>query len=146
MPTEEEINNVLLSIHSRLGVIEGKVNLVARAHKQTSLEDIEAAVRAKPLLGQIYLLLNGVRTQSEILDRLRDYGIDTNAMAVSRAMKNLEREYGMADLVKGGDSKIFRRDAEAEQVLNLASNIRRWLGAEGKTVPEERQRRRRKKG
>lgn len=145
MPTEEEINNALLAIYSRLGVIEGKVNLVARAHKQTSLEDIEAAVRKSPLLGQTYLLLDGVSTQTEILQKLREYGINTNAMGVSRTMKALETEYGMADLVKGGSSKVFRRDAEAERVLNLSANIRKWLAAEGQTVPQERQRRRRRR-
>jgi hypothetical protein len=145
VPTDEEINNNLLAIYSKLGVIEGKVNLVARAHKQTSLESIEAAIRKKPLLGQIYLVLNGVRTQTEVLDKLREHGIDTNAMAVSRAMEKLEREYGMADLVSGGAAKVFRKDAEAERVLNLSANIRKWLADEGKTVPEDGQRRRRRK-
>lgn len=144
MATEEEINNALLAIHSRLGVIEGKVNLVARAHKQTSLADIEKAIRAKPLLGQIYLLLDGLRTQTEILEKLREYGISTSAMGVSRAMTSLETEYGMADLVKGGASKVFRKDAEAERVLNLTANVRKWLMGEGQTVPEAPQRRRKK--
>lgn len=145
MPTDEEINNALLAIHSRLGVIEGKVNLVARAHKQSGLEDMEAAVRQKPLLGQIYLLLDGVRSQTEILDALGSHGISANAMGVSRALKDMEREYGMADLVKGGSSKVFRKDAESERVFNLSVNIRRWLAAEGQKIPEGPQRKRRKK-
>jgi hypothetical protein len=145
MPTDEEINNALLAIYSKLGVIEGKVNLVARAHKQTSLDDIERAIRAKPLLGQIYLLLDGVSTQTHILQKLTEYDISTNAMAVSRAMTSLETEYGMADLVKGGASKVFRKDAEAERVLNLSVNIRKWITAEGAAIPEQPQRRRRKK-
>jgi hypothetical protein len=145
MPTEEEINAALLAIYSRLGVIEGKVNLVARAHRQTSLEDIEAAVRGKPLLGQIYLLLNGALTQSEVFEKLGEFEISTNAMAVSRAIGDLERQYGVADLVSGGNSKIYRKDPEAEKILNLSANIRKWLAAEGQTVPEKPQRRRRKK-
>ena len=94
MPSDEEINNALLSIYSRLGVIEGKVNLVARAHKQSSLEDIETAVRKTPLLGQIYLLLDGSRIQTEILDRLGAFGISTSPMSVSRAVKKLETGKG----------------------------------------------------
>jgi hypothetical protein len=144
VPTEEEMNNALLAIYSRLGVIEGKVNLVARAHKQTSLVDIEAAVRRNPLLGQIYLLLDGVRTQTEILETLKEYGIDTSAMSVSRRMNSLETEYGMADLVTAGSSKVFRKDLESERVLNLSANIRKWLEAEGQSIPEPAQRRRRK--
>jgi hypothetical protein len=145
MPTEEEIDNALLAIYSRLGVIEGKVNLVARAHKQTSLEDIETAVRKTPLLGQTYLLLDGSRTQTEILVKLGEYGITTSAMGVSRCMKNLETEYGMADLVNAGSSKVFRKDPESEKVLNLSATIRKWLAAEGQTIPEQALRRRRKK-
>jgi hypothetical protein len=145
MATDEEINNALLAIHSKLGVIEGKVNLVARAHKQTSLDDIEQAVRAKPLLGQAYLLLDGVRTQTELLDKLGEYGISSSKAGVSRAMTSLETDFGMADLVRGGASKVFRKDAESERVLNLSTNIRKWLTSDGHTVPEEPPRRRRKK-
>jgi hypothetical protein len=146
VPSEEEINNALLAIHSRLGVIEGKVNLVARAHRHTSLEDIEAAVRAKPLLGQAYLLLDGVATQTEIFQKITELGVSTSPMGISRTMSALETEYGMADLVKGGSSKVYRKDTEAERVLNLSANIRRWLAAEGQTVPEDTQRRRRRRG
>jgi hypothetical protein len=145
MPTDEEINNALLAIHSRLGVIEGKVNLVARAHKQSSLEDVEGAIQKRPLLGQIYLLLDGVRSQTEILEALAQYGITTSAMGVSRALRDMEREYGMADLVKGGSSKVFRKDSESERILNLSQNIRRWLTADGQKIPEGPQRRRRRK-
>lgn len=145
MATDEDISNALFAIHSRLGVIEGKVNLVARAHKQSSLEDIETATRKRPLLGQIYLMLDGVRTQTEILEALRPHGITTNPMSVSRALRDMEREYGMADLVKGGSSKVFRQDSESERILNLSVNIRKWLAAEGQKVPERPQRRRRNK-
>jgi hypothetical protein len=145
MATDEEIDNTLLAIHSRLGMIEGKVNLIARAHKEQSLEEKEAAVRKNPLLGQVYLLLDGVRTQTDILETLRGYGITTNAMAVSRCMTSLERHHGMADLVKAGNSKVFAKDAESENVLNLSASIRKWLAAEGHTIPEQPQRRRRKK-
>jgi hypothetical protein len=145
MATDDEINNALLSIHSRLGIIEGKVNLVARAHRQSSLEDIEEAVRKAPLLGQVYLLLDGSRTQTEILEKLGEFGIITSAMSVSRAVKKLETDYGMADLVKGGSARVFRKDSEAEKVLNLSTNIRKWLNADGATIPEGAQRRRRKR-
>jgi hypothetical protein len=145
MASDEEINNALLAIHSRLGVIEGKVNLVARAHKKSSLEDVEKVIRKSPLLGQIYLLLDGFRTQTEIYEKLREFGISTSPMGVSRAMKKLETEYGMVDLVKGGSSRIFRKDTEAERVLNLSTNIRKWLAAVNAIVPEGAQRRRRKK-
>jgi hypothetical protein len=145
VPSEEEITNALNAIHSRLGVIEGKVNLVARAHRQSSLEDVEAAVRAKPLLGQIYLLLDGLRTQTQVHEKLAELGIVTSLMGVSRAMEKLETEYGIADLVSSGSGKIFKKDVESERVLNLSTNIRRWLAAESAVVPDDPQRRRRRR-
>jgi len=145
MPTEEDINNALLAIHSRLGVIEGKVSLVARAHKDQNLSEIEAAVRNKPLLGQIYLLLDGSRSQTDIHEELTEFGIITSAMGVSRAMKDLETQYGMADLVSATGSKVFRKDPGSERVLNLSVKIRKWLVEEGKTIPERPQRCRGKK-
>jgi hypothetical protein len=145
VPSEEEITNALNAIHSRLGVIEGKVNLVARAHRQSSIEDVEAAIRAKPLWGQIYLLLDGLRTQTQVHEKLTELGIATSPMSVSRALEKLETEYGIVDLVSSGGGKVFKKDVESERVLNLSANIRRWLAEGNAVVPDDPQRRRRRR-
>ncbi len=144
MPGYEDVQNSLLAIHSRLGVIEGKVNLVARADRAALLELLQETVRKQPLIGQIYLLLDGKRTQKEIQGKLADYGISASQPTVSRRMSEMETEHGIADLVQGGAVKIYRKDREMEKVLNLSKNVRKWLGEATQTIPEESVRRPRK--
>ena len=119
MAIDEEIQNALLAIHSRLGTIEGKVTLVARADRKRILEALKEVVEKNPLVAQIYLLLDGKRNQGDIFEELGKRGIKTSAMGVSRRMREMETEYGIADLVQGGRSKILRKNREMEDVLNL---------------------------
>ena len=145
MTGEEEIQNALLAIHSRLGTIEGKINLVARAEREEILAVLEEAVREDPLVGQIYLLLDGKRTQQEILAELTNHGISPSQPTVSRRMANLVTEYGIADPVGAGAGTVLGKNRAAEDVLNLTRRIRRWLEREQQQVPETPVKRPRKK-
>lgn len=145
MASDDEIQNALLAIYSRLNTIEGKVTLVARADRERILGVLEEVVRRSPLIGQIYLLLDGKRTQREVHEELAKHGITPSQPTVSRRMADMSTEYGIADLVKGGAVKIFRRNREMEDVLNLSTRIREWLDDEGQAVPQQAVRRRRKK-
>jgi hypothetical protein len=142
MPNNEAVENALYALHSRLGVIEGKVNLVARAERKQLLALLEEIVREDPLVGQIYLLLDGARTQKEVHEKLVEYGIETSQPTVSRRMALMETEYGIADLIQGGNTKIYGKDPAMETVLNLTKNTRKWLGEEKQTIPEQASRRR----
>jgi hypothetical protein len=146
MTDDEKVENALYAVHSRLGVIEGKVNLVARAERRHLLELLEETIRKDPLLGQIYLLLDGSRTQKDVHEKLREHGIDVSQPTVSRRMTLMESEHGIADLVSGGgNTKVYGKDPAMEKVLNLTKNVRKWLGEEKQPVPEAPAHRRRKK-
>ena len=145
MRDDAKIENALYAVHSRLGVIEGKVNLVARAERKELLALLEQTVRGDPLLGQIYLLLDGNRTQKDVLEKLRKYGITPSQATVSRRMTIMETEHGIVDLIQGGNAKIYGKDPTMETVLNLRRNIRKWLADEDQIVPEQPTRRVRKK-
>jgi hypothetical protein len=145
MATEEEIQNALLAIHSRLGTIEGKINLVARAERDDVLAALEEAIRDNPLLGQIYLLLDGKRTQQEILAELKQFGISSSQSTVSRRMGDLVTEYGLADPVREGAALVLRKNRATEDILNLTRRVRRWLEDGRHPVPEEPTRRPRKR-
>jgi hypothetical protein len=145
MTSDEEIHNALLAIYSRLNTIEGKVTLVARADRERILQVMEEVLRQRPLVGQIYLLLDGTRTQREVHEELAKYSITPSQPTVSRRMDDMSKEYGIADLVKGGAVKVFRKNREMEDVLNLSKRIVEWLEEEGEVVPKQPQRRRRRK-
>lgn len=142
--TDDEIQNALLAIHSRLGTIEGKINLVARAEREELLRVLEETIRKYPLVGQIYLLIDGSRSQKEVVDELQRLRVSVSQATVSRRMTELVREYGIADPV--GEGAVLRKDRAAEDMLNLSARVKRWLGEGGHTVPEQPRRRRSRSG
>jgi Trp operon repressor len=129
MPADEDIHNALLAIHSRLDTIDGKVTLVARADRERILEVLEAVVRRSPLVGRIYLLLDGQRSQRQIREELDRQGVSTSEATISRHMKNMAREDGIAQFVRtaAAGARIYRKNREMESVLNLTARIERWL-------------------
>jgi len=142
--TDDDVHDALLSIHSRLGTIEGKLNLVARADREPILKAIEEAFRKDPLLGQIYLLLDGQRTQKGVVDALAAFGVSPSQSTVSRRMTTLVTEYGVADPSGVGATLILTPNRGFEDVLNLSRRVRTWLKDWGEIVPEVKPVRRRK--
>jgi hypothetical protein len=147
MPSDEEIQNALLAIHSRLGTIEGKVTLVARADREAIRAALREEVQKKPLMAQIYLLLDGQRSQREVYEELLKVGVKTSEMTVSRRIGEMETEHGIADLVRGGGTRVFRKDREMDSVLNLTRYMVEWLEEQDEIVsvaPKRRARKRKK--
>lgn len=144
MSSEKDMNNALLAIHSKLETIEGKVDLSARANRPALRAELEKAIKADPLLGQIYLLLDGERNQIEIKDKLSEFGIKTSQPTVSRRMEALAREHGVAVLVRGGNQLVLRKETESVNSLNLPKLTRDWLKDIEETIPVKPKRRPRK--
>lgn len=142
---DEALHADLLAIHSRLGVIEGKVNLVARAEREAFLSLIEKTVRAQPLVGQLYLLLDGQRSQKQMLEMLRAQGVTTSKVSIWRRIGEMETEHGMAKLAQGGATMIHAKDPEMEKLLNLTKKVGEWLSDMDEVVPAPTRKRRRKK-
>jgi hypothetical protein len=141
---DDELHHALLAIHSRLGLIEGKINLVARAERQQILTVIEEAFGKDPLLAQIYLLLDGKRTQREIVAELEGHGITCSQPTVSRRMTDLVTEYGIAEPRDAGAATVLGKNRASEEILNLSRRARRWLESDEEIVPTEPVKRRRR--
>jgi hypothetical protein len=123
VPTEQEIHNALLAIYSRLDVIEGKVTVIARTDRDKLLAELETVVKADPLIGRIYLALDGKKIQEQIVKEL-----DSSKAAVSRKLVKMSREHGIAEVAKEkAGSKIYRRNKEMEEVLHLSARVTKWL-------------------
>lgn len=136
-----EVQNALLAINSRLGTIEGKLNMVARAEKARILSDLEAVVANDSLLAQVYLLLDGKRSQRQVLEELNAFGVTTSQATVSRRMTDLVSEYGVAESIAKG---VLKKNRAAEDILNLSRRMTDWLLRAGATVPIEQQKKPRK--
>lgn len=142
MSSNKEVEEALLAIHSRLGTIEGKVNVVARAERDQVLAALAKVIAQRPLIAQIYLLLDGERTQREILEAVNGYGISVSEATVSRRMGEMATEHGIALLLDRGAGNVYRKDREMESILNLTKQCRDWLADAGQIIPEPARKRR----
>jgi DNA-binding transcriptional ArsR family regulator len=124
MPTDQEIHSALLAIYSRLDVIEGKVTVIARTDRDKLLDELKEIVKADPIIGRIYLALDGKKNQDQIVKDL-----DSSKPTVSRKLVKMSREHGIVEVAKEqSNSKIYRHNKEMEEVLHLSAKIEKWLG------------------
>jgi DNA-binding transcriptional ArsR family regulator len=130
MATNDEIHQAVLVIDSRLRTIDGKVNLMVRANRDDLLDQLETSIKSKPLIGQIYVLLDGVRNQDQIVSELAKHGTSVTQPTVSRNLAHMSEEHGIVERVPGAGSR-YRKNREMEKALNLTKKIEKWL-AEGK--------------
>jgi DNA-binding transcriptional ArsR family regulator len=145
LATDGDIQDALVAIHSRLGTIEGRVTLIARSEREELLAELEKVVLKRPIVGQIYLALDGVRNQNEVYALLDGAAIDTSLMVVSRDLRKMHTEHGIVELVSAGRSKVYRKGEDSEDVLNLSANVRKWLKAAEAVDPAPPPGRRRRK-
>jgi hypothetical protein len=134
----------LLSIYSRLGAIEGKVSLVARAERDSLLEVLCSTVKEKPIIGQIYLLVDGKRSQKDIIEALGADDIKITQGTVSKRMSEMVSEHGMIVIVSDGAQTVYAKEPETQKLLNLTRKVREWLLADGQVVPATRAKKPRK--
>ena len=128
MATQEEIHHLLLVIQSQIHTLDGKVNLVARSNRGPLLATLEEVIRAKPIVGRIYNLLDGTRTQDDIVAALAAGGTPSSKQAVSRWLNEMSGEHGLAELIPGaGRGKRYRKNREMDKALNLTPKVERWL-------------------
>jgi predicted transcriptional regulator len=129
MPTtNEQIHDALMVIDSKLRMVDGKVNLIARSNRESMLEALKKVVTARPMIGRIYVSLDGVRNQDEIVAELKQAGVGGSPAAVSRYLSDMQGEHGLVERVADtGRGKTYRKNRELEQILNLTKKIESWL-------------------
>lgn len=128
MTTNEEIHQALMVIDSRIRTLDGKVNLVARANRGPLLDALETIIRAKPMIGRIYLLLDGVRNQKDLVDALETAGTKTSQQAIGRWLDLMHTEHGLIERVPSDKpGKTFRKSAELDRALNLTPKVEKWV-------------------
>jgi hypothetical protein len=125
--TNEQIHDALMVIDSQLRMVDGKVNLIARSNREPMLRALQQVVANRPMVGRIYLLLDGSRHQEEITAELGKSGPATSTATVSRCLADMQGEHGLVERVPGGPGKTYRKNRELEQILNLTKKIEGWL-------------------
>lgn len=141
MPVERELCVLhLFGGHRKL--VGHRAKLLCSIEKQ-----LAELVAKKPLVAQIYLVLvlDGERTQRDVAAELAAYGIDVHEATLSRHItREMLSKRGLVELVDAGASKVYAKNREMNEVLNLIANMRKWLEESGQTVPLSGPKRRRK--
>ena len=140
---DDDVQDAINAMNSRLGRMEGQLNVITRALGPDVLAEVEKRVRAAPLLGQVYLALNGRRSHQQIADHLGEHGIGTTRSTVWKRIQVLEEKLGIAVFVRSEPSVIHDQSPAAETTLNASAAIREWLTEMGEPVPPAARRRRR---
>lgn len=128
MTTNEEIHDALMVIDSRIRTLDGKVNLVARANRPSLLKALETIIRDKPMIGRVYLVLDGDRNQTEVVDAMAAAGTPTSKQAIGRWLDLMHTEHGLIEQITSDKpGKAYRKSAELDKALNLTPKVEKWV-------------------
>lgn len=117
-----ELFNQVRAINSRVTGMERTQEVLVRAEARQIVDPFLDAVRADPVLGRIYLEVDGTKSQNEIAAALR-----TSPATVSRKLDALEKDWHLIVLKdRTKDGKLYER-APVERILNLSRRVTRAL-------------------
>jgi hypothetical protein len=119
--------NELRAMRARLEGIEHRQEMLVRAHREEILGEIWDYIDADPMLGEIYLLVDGKRTQKEIVAALTGRGIALNQSNVSRKLKKLMIDLGLVEVVERDASGATLRKSDIDKILQLTPKVERRL-------------------
>ena len=110
MPESNELFNELANLRDQVDDMSRSVSAIAR---QSGLkEQVLDVMRSDPLLASIFLLIDGVRTQKDIVQALKGSGVGGSQATVSRKIDSLVEDW---DLVRP-----TRRTAEGMRYVHTS--------------------------
>jgi hypothetical protein len=123
----EELFHQVRLINSRVTGIEAATEVLLRADGSKIRDPFLEVVRKDPQLGWIYLEVDGVKGQREIVAGLKAKGITTSEATVSRKIDKLSELHlvVLKDQTKAG--KIYEKQAVVERNLRLSRHVKREL-------------------
>src|SRR5262245_46608318 len=115
----------LRSMRSRLEGIEHRQEMLVRAHADEILATVWNYIDSDEALGEIYLLINGARTQKQIVAELAKKGIKLDQSNVSRKLKRLMSELGLVEVSDRDASGAVLRKSDLDKILHLTPKVER---------------------
>lgn len=126
-----ELFNEVAQIHDEVKDLSAMLDVLVRVNGPQMREAILDAMGKDDVLREVFLMVDGVRTQGEILAELQRMGMSAGQATVSRKFELLAEEYGLVkyvDRTKAG--KVYSRTR-----LVRALKIDRALGkAKGRSA------------
>lgn len=128
MPESLDAYAELRSMRARLEGIEHRQEMLVRAHRDEILDEIWRYIDGDPLIGEVYLLVDGDRTQQDIVAALKQKGIGPASQpTVSRRLSKLMNELGLVEISERDASGAALRKSDLDKILNLTPKVERRL-------------------
>lgn len=126
MANEETFHQLRL-IRSRLEAIEHTQEVLVRVEAAAIWADIEAAFDKDALLADVYQLVDGRRTQQDIVAGLKDAGAPAASEAtVSRALRRLREDLQLVRMLDSDGRGNVHAHVRLHRILGLDRRINAW--------------------
>ena len=113
-------------IRYHVSVIEDSQMLLVRLNSDRLLKDFEELFSEKPILAQIYLQIDGSRTQAEILASMQDAGFEISQSTLSRRMRDLRDALLIEEIATQNGGVIHAKNPVVEKALQLSKIAERF--------------------
>lgn len=116
-------------MRARLEGIEHRQEMLVRAHADEILQTIWHFIDKDETLGEVFLLVNGKRTQQDIVAALKQNRISASQPTVSRKLKKLMNELELVEVVDRDATGATLRKSDLNKILHLTPKVERRLAA-----------------
>lgn len=114
-------------MRARLEGIEHRQEMLVRAHADEILETLWTYIDKDEMLGAVYLLVDGKRTQQDIVEALRKTGLSASQPTVSRKLAKLNVELGLVEIGDRDAAGTVYMKSELDRILHLTPKVEKRL-------------------
>jgi DNA-binding transcriptional ArsR family regulator len=136
MPESLDAFSELRAIRARVEGIEHRQEMLVRAHADEILQAVWQYIDKDETLAEVYLLVDGKRTQNDILAALEANGIAASQPTVSRKLTKLSTELGLVEIGDRDAAGIIYVKSELDRILHLTPKVERRLSDMRKRKPK----------
>jgi len=132
MPESLDAYAELRAMRARLEGIEHRQEMLVRAHSEEILATVWEYIDRDEMLGEIFLLVDGTRTQKDILAELSRRGTPVAKGGLSAKLKTLRNELGLVEISERDATGATLRKSDLDKILHLTAKVERRLAANRK--------------
>jgi DNA-binding transcriptional ArsR family regulator len=118
-----ETANEIKTIRFKIEAIESTQQLLLRERAEQLREEILGIFASTRYLAEVYLAVDGNRSQGDIVDYLKSAGLEISQPTVSRRMGKLDEEGLIEKAGVGQRGVVWRRKQLVEKVLKLSRHL-----------------------
>jgi hypothetical protein len=117
----------LRAMRARLEGIEHRQEMLVRAHSDEILKAIWAYIDKDKTLGEVFLLVDGARTQQDIVAALKQKGFSASQPTVSRKLQKLNIELGLVEIGDRDAAGTIYVKSDLDRILHMTGKVERRL-------------------